>query len=59
MTHTSIDNSFSTDNTGSWLLLKGLHIVHLNIHYRGLAWMESMLRPNSSGVWGHEPQEKN
>jgi len=55
VTHTSIDNSFSTDNTGSWLLLKGLHIVHLNIH----AWMESMCRPNSSGVSGHEPQEKN
>ena len=28
----SLEYAFSTDNADSWLLLKGLHIVYLNIH---------------------------
>ena len=29
----SLEHVSSTENADSWLLLKGLHIVHLNIHY--------------------------
>ena len=28
-----LEHVSSTENADSWLLLKGLHIVHLNIHY--------------------------